>query len=214
MKRPVVLALALLPLLAQAGGIDGVGRVSLGPGFRWIPNWYFHDRAREQGTPIAPGPEGGPDLAFSFGYGVTRIFEVTIDLLGGWQPFTVQQPTGDVAYNAWMGSGLLGLRVVGSDVLFRGFMPYLCVQAGPLFSSIQSDHLSEPAERLALGASAGAGFDYRFGNLGLGLDVRYLYSRAIVPGISGMNVGGVLFGLHFTIFVPASAKQELDVPGF
>lgn len=214
MKYAVLAVALVLSANARADGIDGWGRISIGGGFRWIPNWWFHDRARAAGTPVVGGIDGGPQVTTSFGYGVTKYFELSIELLGGQQSFSVQR--GDLVdpHSAFMGAALIGARLVGSDVFFTGLMPYLSVQAGPLFSSLNSDTVSN-REKLTVAYSVSGGFNVRFTRtIGAGLEVRYIQARAYVPDISGFNVGGVLVSAQFTIFFPPSLKQELDVPGF
>ncbi|HEY0882340.1 MAG TPA: hypothetical protein VGD87_12445, partial [Archangium sp.] len=70
-------------------------------------------------------------------------------------------------------------------------------------------------ERVLLAVSAGGGLTWRITDrYGLTLDVRYMFARSAIWPISGINVGGVWFGLSFNIFFPPAPKRDLDVPGF
>lgn len=213
--RQLLLAVVLVSSAALGEGIDGMGRISLGGGFRWVPNWWFIEKAAEYGTPVIPGINGGPQLTASFGYGVSSVLELSIDLLGSYETFTLQLPDGQRAeYTSSMYGAALGGRLAGRDVFFQGFMPYLALQAGPLLSNISRKADPIP-ERVLFAFFASAGATYRFSDrYGITLEARYVLARNSVPPISGINVGGVLFSAMFTIFFPPAPKRDLDVPGF
>ena len=215
MKRWFVVCALLVSASAFASGIDGMGRISVGGGFRWVPNWWFQEHAAAAGTPMLPSIEGGPQGTASFGLGVSSLLEVSIDLLFGYQGFSLGQPDGGQNdFTVITAGGVLGGRLVGTDVLFKGFMLYLGVGAGPMLAAITSQSLKVP-ERSVLGLSVSGGATYRFADrYGITLEVRYLNGRSTVPDISGINVGGVWFSAMFTIFIPPSLKRDLDVPGF
>lgn len=213
MKRLVVVVLLLVGSVAQADGVDGWGRVSLGGGFRWVPNWWFAQRATEAGTPVIPGANGGPQATASFGYGVTSIFELNIDLVGSFETLTLQLPDGNrQEYLSAVYGAQLGARIVFP--VSKALFPYLTVQTGPLLSNIANAQ-NPQVERLLLAFTGGGGITWRFTDrYGVSLDVRYTYARSAIWPVSGINVGGVWFGLMFNIFFPPSAKRDLDVPGF
>jgi hypothetical protein len=211
----VVAVLLSQAAFAQAQGIDGLGRISLGGGFRWVPNWWLTERAAEAGRPVIPGLSGGPQLNASFGYGVSSVLELSIDLLGSYETFALALPDGsrDEITSAMYGAALGG-RISGSNVLFKGFMPYLQLQAGPLLSNVTSREYPT-SERVLLAFHASGGATWRFADrYGVTLDVRYVMARGALSGLSGINVGGVLFSAMFTIFFPPAPKRDLDVPGF
>ena len=215
MTRLLLVGLVLLSGTALAEGIDGWGRISVGGGFRWIPNWWFIDHAANAGTPVIPGLSGGPQVGASFGFGVTSNVEVAIDLLGGYETFTLRLPDDQKdEYTSAAYGAQIGGRIVGSNVPFKGLLPYLSVQAGPLVSSITSK-LNPQTERLLLAITVGGGLTYRFADrYGITLEAKYIYARSAVWPISGINVGGVAFSAMFTIFFPPAPKRDLDVPGF
>lgn len=213
--RRWLLSVALLSSAAMGEGFDGWGHVSVGGGFRWVPNWWFIEHAAAAGTPVIPGLSGGPQLTASFGYGVGTNLELSIDLLGSFETFALALPDGNRdEYTSAVYGAQLGGRLVGNNVFFPGLMPYLTLQAGPLLSNISSKTNPVP-ERVLLAFSGGGGLTYRFmERYGLTLEVRYLNARNAVPPISGINVGGVWFSAMFTIFFPPPPKHDLDVPGF
>lgn len=213
MKRWLLVVALLAGGGAAAEGVDGWGRVSLGGGFRWVPNWWFEGRAAKAGTPVIPGANGGPQATASFGYGVTSLFELNIDLLGSFESIVLQLPDGArQEYLSAVYGAQLGVRLVFP--VTKALLPYLSVQTGPLLSNI-SNAENPQLERLLLAFTAGGGLTWRITDrYGLSLDVRYTHARSAIWPISGINVGGVWFGLMFNIFFPPSAKRDLDVPGF
>ncbi len=210
--RAVVVGLVFLCAgPAGAAGVDGWGRISLGGGYRWVPNWYFADRAAEVGRALEAVSPGGPQGTVSFGLGVNAFLEVSIDLFAGYEAFTLTpgEQFSSVSYGA-----LVGGRLVAADLFFKGFMPYLTVQAGPMLALVASQATPVP-ERLIGALAAGAGATWRFSErYGVGLEARWIYGRSYITDISGINVGGVWFTASFTIHFPPSPKRDLDVPGF
>ena len=215
MRKWLWAVVLLLSSTAMAEGIDGWGRISIGGGFRWVPNWWFADHAAALGTPVIPGLPGGPGANASFGYGVNANFELSIDILGSYQTFALALPDGTQdEYTSAAYGAQLGGRFVGSNVFVQGLMPYLTVQAGPWVSNISS-RINPVPERLLFAFSAGGGLTYRFmDRYGITLEAKYMNARSAVTGISGINVGGVWFNAMFTIFFPPTPKRDLDVPGF
>jgi hypothetical protein len=214
-KRIALALTCILALNAQAEGIDGLGYVAVGGGFRWLPNWWFQGKAAAAGTPVIPSIDGGPQITGSFGLGVMSWLAVSITLLGGYHGFALSTPDGGRdEYSSVTAGGLLGGRIMGSDVFFKGFYPYLDLQVGPLLAVIGGPREVIP-EKAVLGLSAAGGFMWKFfGNYGVSVEARYVQARASVPGISGINVGGVWFTAMFTVFFPPAIKRDLSLPGF
>lgn len=210
--RGVAVALLLLGAGgAQASGVDGLGRISLGGGWRWVPNWHFASRAEAAGRPLEAVSAGGPQGTASFSLGVNSWIEIAVDLFLGYEAFrlTPGEQFSSVSYG-----GMIGARFVAADALFKGFMPYLSLSAGPMLSSVGSPQ-TLPNEQLLGALAAGGGATWRFAErYGVSLDARWIYGRVFVPGIAGINVGGAWFTASFCIFIPASPKRDLDVPGF
>ncbi|MBL8912375.1 MAG: hypothetical protein JNM17_16910 [Archangium sp.] len=215
MKKFVLAVAVLACTSARADGIDGMGHVSIGGGFRWLPNWWFKDKAAAAGTPMNPGVDGGPQAIASFGLGVTSVLAISVNLIFGYHGFSLARPDGlNDEYSSVTAGALIGGRLQTTDVLFKGFMPYLELQAGPVLSVLGGPREMIP-EKAILGLSAAGGATYRFHrSYGLTLEVRYLQARNAVPEISGINVGGVWFSAMFTIFFPPAPKSDLAVPSF
>lgn len=213
MKRWWLCLLLVCSTPALAEGIDGMGRIAVGGGFRWVPNWWFETRAAQAGTPVIPGVNGGPQVMASFGYGVSSMFELAIDLLGSFELINLQLPDGQRdEYTSAAYGAVIGGRFVPN--VSKVLLPYLSVQLGPLLSNI-ANRANPQEEKLLLSLSAGGGLTWRITDrYGVSLDVRYVYARAAIWPISGINVGGVWFGLSFNIFFPSAPKRDLDVPGF
>ncbi|MFT3708289.1 MAG: hypothetical protein QM817_11605 [Archangium sp.] len=216
MRYVVLLALLAAPLAHAENGLDGLGHVSVGGGFRWIPNWWFRSKAAEFGTPVSNTTiDGGPQGTASFGLGVTANLVVAIDAVFGYQSFSLNREDGGVDnYSSTFGAVMLGARLGGADVLFKGFMPYIQVQVGPSLSILGGPREVIP-EKAIFAISASGGATYRFSrSYGITLDVRYVQARNSVPEISGINVGGVWFSAMFTIFFPPSPKADLGTSSF
>lgn len=211
MRRLALALLALLSTGARAEGVEGWGRISVGGGWRWVPNWHLEARAAQAGTPVVSALHGGPQGSAAFGYGVTPWLEAAIDVFAGYDTFEVQ---GTRPYTAVSYGALLGAKVYAPDLLVEGLQPYLGVQVGPTLSMLTSDDAALP-ERALAGTSLSGGATLRLGErFGLTFDVRYLLARNFLPPLSGLNVGGVWFSVMLTVFVPPAPKRDLDVPGF
>ncbi len=216
MRTVVLVCGLLLAGTAQAGnGIDGWGRISVGGGVRWVPNWWFVDHAAMAGTPVVEQMPVGPQGVLSFGYGVSQWLEVSVDVFGGWEAFALQGLDGQkLSYSSFTGAAMLGGRLVGRDLFGKGVSPWLSVQGGGLFTAVSGPNI-EITERLLPSFAAGGGVDVRFADrYGVSFDVRYLHGRSYVPPVSGINVGGVWFTVSFVIYFPPEPKQDLAVPGF
>jgi hypothetical protein len=214
-KRLGLLALLLLGsssfAQAESTSIDGWGRVTLMGGYRWVPNWYFAQKASAAGMPYTDHPGGGPQGIASFGYGATDWLEVSVDVFGAYERFSL---AGFEPFTSFVYGGLVGARLMKTNLLFPGFTPYVGVQLGPVLSDINASTATVP-ERLMGGYMAVGGFHWRFTERwALTFDARWLYARNVFPGISGLNVGGVLFSVGVSMFFPPAPKRDLDVPGF
>ncbi len=196
---------------ADAGSVEGWGRVSVLGGYRWVPNWYFAGKAAEAGSPVSAPSIGGVMGSASFGYGAFPFLEVAIDAVVGYETFTLEglQPFTSVSYGA-----LLGSRFTRFDVLVKGLAPYLGVQFGPLLVNLSSPSLPQP-EKLVGALMVSGGVSYRFADrFAFTLDARWLLARSFVNPIAGANAGGFTFSAGLTVFFAPTPKRDLDVPGF
>jgi hypothetical protein len=190
--------------------VEGWGRIELLGGYRWVPNWYFFERAAALGRPVVKASLGGPQAGLGFGYGASDWLEIAIDLFGAVDWFELPQ----ASYAAITYGGLLGPRLVGSDVLFRGFNPYLGVEAGPTFVLLQSSAVTTP-ERLLIGLAVVGGFHWRIADRwSIAFDVRWLWARGAVAEVASFNAGGVLVSAGLSYLFPPAPHRDLEVPGF
>jgi hypothetical protein len=211
--RLLVTLSLLLPALSGAQApttrsIDGMGRVTIGGGLRWVPNDYFAGKAAEAGFALLPKPIFSPQGTASFGYGANEFIEVAIDVLIGYEQFRLanaEKPYGSLTYG-----GLLGARLTKADFLFRGLFPYIGGQFGAILSTLTTSS-GASVEKLLNGYAVNAGVTYLFADrFGLSLDIRYLWARAYLEPISGINVGGLFLTLGFTVVFPSSGNQRFS----
>jgi hypothetical protein len=210
-----VKALALAALLCattagatETGSIEGLGRITIGGGVRWLPNdWFRKNVDSREGHPVESWWPIGPQAFGSFGYGVLSFLEVSIDLVGAGERYKlldVPEST-SVTYGA-----LLGARVMKADLFFEGFTPMAGVLLGPIFShQSRDDGLVE--ERVVTGFSIVAGVAFRLTHLfGIWAEYRFLLARGVVPESSvGINAGGSWFGVGFTVYLETPGSELL-----
>lgn len=204
----LLLTLAASSALAQddASSLEGVGRISIQGGWRYVANSTFYDRfysqEGNQGMERASTSHGGPMAVGSFAYGITELVEVGIDLFG-----YIEQPrlTGRPKLTTAAYGALLGLRFrwwwdIGPD----GVVPFLGVLSGPLLATAAFE--GTPAKETftnAWGATAGATFRLN-PSWGLSLEYRLLFARAAVgppeQRLGTFNAGGswISLGINYT----------------
>ncbi len=188
--------------------IDGMGRVTVGGGVRWVPNGYFAGRAETAGFALLDKPLLSPQGTASFGYGANDLIEVAIDLLIGYEGFRLANK--ETPYTSLTYGGMLGGRLTKVDFLLRGLIPYVGAQFGPILATVTTSS-SPQAERLLTGYAVTAGVTYLFvDRFGISLDLRYLWARSVVNDISGINVGGLFISLGFTVVFPSSGNQRFS----
>ncbi len=187
--------------------VQGMGRVAIQAGYRYTFNGEFMARAAKLGHPVEGGMPGGPGFAASFGYAPLDWIEATIDALVGFESFRVQ---GYGTFTSTTYGALLGVRFTKMDFPFRGLVPYVGIQLGPMLSFVTSKSVQN-AERLNTAYSINAGFAVRFSSRwAVGLDARYLLAtRGDVPEIATIDGGGLWVALSLTYFIPAGPKDPL-----
>jgi hypothetical protein len=175
-------------------------------GARWVPNWYFEDKLKTAGTPLAARAfPGGASGVASFAYAPFSNFEFAIDLFVSNDQFEV---TGDAKYTSILYGGLVVGKYTARNVLFQGFNPFLGIGGGPALGWLGKDgQLLD--EKLTIATAVMGGFQIQFtNNLGITVDVRYMLARRWFPDVSGMNIGGVSAHVGFTYFFPIAPKSE------
>jgi hypothetical protein len=201
-------ALAASPARAsEPGSIEGLGRITVGGGVRWLPNDHFKKGAEGEGFPLESSWAVGPMGFATFGYGVLSFLEVSIDLIAAGERFKLlDRPE----YSSVTYGPLLGARVMKADLFFEGFTPMAGVLLGPIFSHVsRDDGLVE--ERVTTGLSIVAGFAFRLSHrFGIWTEARYLLARGVVPEMTtGINTGGFWFGAGFTVYLETPGSEEL-----
>jgi opacity protein-like surface antigen len=205
--RFAVLAAVLVGGVAHAS-LDGMGRISLLPGWRYTPNDYFAGSASRAGFPVVgKSSGGGPQMTASFGYMTSDTVEVGIDLFGGYQALKLRDLGGlnSVSYGA----------LVQARAVFEvgNLLPYLGAGLGPVFALVTENGGQDTTEKLVTGYSLGGGASYRLTErFALSLDARWLLARGVVPGIGGINSGGLFAGMGLTWFLPGEPMRPGAIP--
>lgn len=204
----LAIALAVMPARAsEPGSIEGLGRITIGGGIRWLPNDHFKKGAEKEGYPVESIWGVGPMGFASFGYGVLSFIEVSIDLIAAGERFKLlDRPE----YSSVTYGPLLGARLMKADLFFEGFTPMAGILLGPIFSHLsRDDGLVE--ERVTTGFSIVAGFAFRLNHrFGIWTEARYLLARGVVPEMAtGINTGGLWFGAGITIYLETPGSEMM-----
>jgi hypothetical protein len=202
-KYTALLAAILFCSGAHAS-LDGLGRISVLPGWRYTPNDYFGGSAQRAGFPLEKKSPGGPDLSLSFGYMASERIEVGIDLLGGYEAMKLRG-LGELSSTTY--GGLLQIR----SVFEAGrLLPYIGAGLGPIFALVQGIEGQGKEEKLVTGYSLGGGASFRLDErLALTLDAKWILARGFVPGIGGINSGGLFAGAGLTWLLPGEPSRPL-----
>lgn len=190
MRRAAVALTLLLGSSAFAESLEGVGRISLLPGWRWTPNGHFAATAAERGHPLERASVGGPQLTATFAYAASDAIEVAIDLFAGFETLRLREaePLTSVSYGA-----LAGARAYWS---LGRFAPYLGLGVGPVLVYTSGGLQTRPNERVTTGYAAMGGVSYRLTDtFAVTFDARALLARGNVAGVGGINGGGAWAGV-------------------
>jgi hypothetical protein len=201
-----------------APALDGVGRISLQGGWRFVSNSTFYEsyysRPENAALERAPASNGGPLVAGSFAYGVTDLVEVGIDLFATAErlQLTGQPRLTTAAYGA-----LLGLRFQGwLDIGPEGLVPFLGILTGPLLASAAFE--GQPVRETLSQAWVGAmGATLRLTpTWGICAEYRLVFARGAVgrpeQRFGSFNAGGNWFALGVTYTFPREPSNPLDGP--
>jgi hypothetical protein len=231
MRRLVLLFVLLAAASASAqddyddelAPLNGVGRLTIQGGWRLSPNGTFYDSFYTlpdyQGVTRAPVSPGGPFLAGSFGYAITDVIELGIDLFAtGEQLRLTGAPTlTNVTYGA-----LVGLRFQTLlDVLTpEGVVPFVGFALGPTLMYSQAEGVGQ-RELLTQAWAGTVGATFRFSaSWGLTAEYRLAFARgqsAFVnrpefSGLSSFNGGGNWFALGVTYLWPPDPSRPFTSP--
>ncbi|WP_233583316.1 hypothetical protein [Corallococcus sp. CA053C] len=236
-RLPLLLALCATPALAQddegsaeaaPSSLDGVGRITVGAGYRLTSNATLYDSwygAKGPGAGLERAPEssGAPVGALTFAYAVTDLVELGIDLFGTTQNLRLTEAVGDgttvsrkvttLAYGA-----LVGLRFQGVlDIGPQGLVPFAGVLTGPavISSKREGSGLQENVGQAWVGA---LGATLRLSSKwGITAEYRLMFLRGPVespntttaPGPFSFSSGGSWFSLGVTYTFPPDPSRPL-----
>lgn len=193
----------LLSAVATAGPLQGVGRVSVQPGWRLTPNGPLYLSAAAVGLPAAATSPGGPVIASSFAYSATELVEVAIDLFLGGELFHLGNDPAmwSVTYGA--AAGVHFQWALGEWGPFQEVVPYAGLLVGPTLVSVSGGRLPSSHEEAVTGYTGSAGLSARVGDTwGVSLEYRFLLARGLVPGVGSINGGGNWLGLGLAWYFP------------
>jgi hypothetical protein len=187
---------------APARSMEGTGRISALPGWRYTPNDHFYAQALRLGFEAEGGWAGGPQLTMAFTYAATEGIEACIDLFGGLDRLGL---VGRDDIQVLSYGGLIGARFfwVGEPLFLpEGLIPSVGLFVGPTLVYVTAPDLPS-TERLVTGYAVSAGLTARLSEwVGITAEVKLLGARGTVPGISGVNAGGLWAGLGVTWYFP------------
>jgi hypothetical protein len=202
--RALAAVATLLSCGARAQSLEGMGRITVHPGWRYTPNDAFRTSAAQAGHPLARPSRGGPQITGTFAYAATSSIEVTIDLFAGYETLRLEatEALTSVTYGAL--AGFRAFALLGDDrwVLHAG------LGLGPVLVYTSGGPLPRPTERLVTGYAAVAGLSYRIGDaISVSGDARWLLARGLVSEIGGINGGGAWAGLGLTWWIPSEPSS-------
>lgn len=196
----------LLSTSASAQSLEGRGRISIQPGWRWTPNDYFAASAEAKRHALEYASPGGPQLTGTFAYAAGSHIEVAIDLFAGSETLHLADAAAvtSVSYGA-----LVGFR---SFWEVGALVPYVGLALGPTLVYTSGGLDPRATERLTTGYSAVGGVTWRVtDSLGITFDLRALLARGLVSGIGGVNAGGAWGGLGLTWYFAPEPERPGSV---
>jgi hypothetical protein len=207
-RSALTLALVLCGSAAAAQSMEGTGRVTVLGGWRYSPNDHFLRSARAAGFEPTASP-GGPQLTGTFAYAATSALEVAVDLFAGTERLRLQ---GAEAVSSTTYGALVGFRAF-SPLGTRGtVIPNGGLALGPGLAYTAGGPEGGSSERLITVYAGMVGLSWRLSDtFALSADVRLLLGRGFVPGISGLNAGGLWGGLGATWIFPGEPERRSAV---
>lgn len=195
----------LLSAAATAGPLQGVGRVSVQPGWRYTPNGPFYISTAAAGAPVAAPSRGGPVIATSFAYSATDSIEVAVDLFLGGEQFRVENASSMLSVTYGAAAGVRFQWALGEWGPFQEVVPYAGLLVGPTLVNVSGGPLQGSHEESVTGFIGSAGLTGRVGETwGVSLEYRFLLARGLVPDVGSINGGGHWLGLGLTWYFPRS----------
>ncbi|WNG36376.1 hypothetical protein F0U61_23890 [Archangium violaceum] len=228
MRRFVLLSALLVAASASAqeyeeplAPLNGVGRITVQGGWRLTTNNTFYDSfyslPAHQGMARAPVSPGGPFLAGSFGYSVSELFELGIDVFATAEQLRLTgAPTlTNITYGA-----LIGLRFQTLwDILTpEGVVPFVGLHTGPtLLYSLAKDVGNREVVTQAWVGSVGATFRLS-SRWGITAEYRLAFARGQsvfntrpeYKNLASFNGGGNWFALGVTYMLAPEPSRPFS----
>ncbi|QRK05852.1 hypothetical protein JQX13_37800 [Archangium violaceum] len=201
--------------------LNGVGRITVQGGWRLTTNSTFRDSfyslPAHQGMERAPASPGGPFLAGSFGYSVSELIELGIDVFATAEQLRL---TGAPTLTNITYGGLVGLRFQTLwDILTpEGVVPFVGLQTGPtlVYSLAEKAGRREVVTQTWVGSM---GATFRFSSRwGLTAEYRLAFARgrsafSNLPeykNLASFNAGGNWFALGVTYMLAPEPSRPFS----
>ncbi|HYI01073.1 hypothetical protein [Hyalangium sp.] len=202
----------------DAPSLDGVGRISIQGGWRYVSNSTLYNSYYSQpgnaGLERAAKSPGGPLLVGSFAYAMSDLVEVGIDLFGTGErlQLTDQPQLTTLCYGALLGVRLQKWVALGPE----GTVPFVGVLTGPLLATATFKG-ERPQETLTQAYAATVGATARLNpHWGLSLEFRQVFARGTVSKtgqrFSSFNAGGSWLSVGVSYAFPPDPGPSLRNP--
>lgn len=204
-----VLLVAGVATARESPGLQGVGRISVQGGWRLTRNSTFYEgyygRPENRGLERAPTSPGGPVVAATFGYSMTEVVELSLDVFvtGERLQLTGRPTLLTATYGAVAG---LRLQWLVDALAPEGVVPFVGVLAGPIaaLSTVEGGSgVREVASQMLMGS---VGLNWRLSpQWGLTAEYRLSAARGLTPfdtGPRSFSAGGNWFTLGLTYSFP------------
>lgn len=184
--------------------LEGTSRISIMGGWRYAPNLAFYDKYYSAPThrdlERSRGSIGGPLLTGTFGYSVTELIEVGIDLFATYERMQLTNEPGlnIASYGALVGVRLQKRFELGSGVV----IPSLGALAGPHIAASYFDGgraVEQSSTAFGLCGGATVKFSKKWG---LTFELRHILAPGDVEDVGGYNAGGTWLSVGMTYSFP------------
>lgn len=204
-----VLLVAGVATAREPPRLQGVGRITVQGGWRLTRNSTFYEgyysRPENRGLERAPTSPGGPVVAATFGYAMTEVVELSLDVFATGERL---QLTGRPTLITTTYGALAGLRLqwLVDALAPEGVVPYVGLLGGPIaaLAVVESGTgVREVASQMFMGS---VGVNWRLSpSWGLTAEYRLSVARGLTPfdgAPRSFSAGGNWFTLGLTYSFP------------
>jgi hypothetical protein len=216
----LVATLAAFTASAQEGSpsLEGVGRISIQGGWRYVANTTFYDNyySLEGNRELerAKQSRGGPLVLGTFAYGISDLVEIGIDLFAHGEriQLTGQPRLTTAAYGAMIGLRFRSWLDIGPE----GTVPFLGLLTGPMVAAAAFE--GDPVRETFSQAWAGTvGATFRLTpTWGISTEFRQVFARGAVgrtdQKFGSFNAGGSWFTVGVNYTFPKDSSPSSRVP--